>query len=119
MKSPTNADRRGARDSRAKRQAENRARKRNRGGAVDPRSTRKWTSLSKRRRQRFPICETPGCDLPSEQTDHVIPVEENPKLAFRWSNLQALCHPCHARKSAEERKAKRSERIRRHQEPDA
>lgn len=38
------------------------------------------------------------------ETDHIIPVSQNPELAFSYDNLQSLCKECHKIKSANERK---------------
>lgn len=55
---------------------------------------RAWRDLSRRIRRDRPTCETPGCDNPSEQVDHIDGDEDNDA---EW-NLQALCRPCHSTK---------------------
>ena len=54
-----------------------------------------------------PICITDGCNRATDQVDHILPVMKYPRLAFRRSSLQGLCTPCHARKSAEERRSEK------------
>lgn len=53
---------------------------------------------------RDPICEECGVAL-STQCDHVEPGDDH-----RLTNLQGLCDPCHAKKSAREGVAARSAR---------
>ena len=36
-------------------------------------------------------------------TDHIVPVSEDPALAFTWANLQCLCPSCNGRKSLSQR----------------
>ncbi len=48
-------------------------------------------------------CKRHGVTRAAEQVDHIVPLKDRPDLAFEPSNLQALCVPCHARKSAKER----------------
>ncbi|MEV0586338.1 HNH endonuclease signature motif containing protein [Nonomuraea sp. NPDC050310] len=55
-----------------------------------------WAELSKRIRRQRPICETPRCSEPSKHVDHIDGDNTNNE---EW-NLQALCHPCHSRKTA-------------------
>ena len=51
---------------------------------------------------RDPVCATPGCFAPSEQMDHVVPLFEGG--AESEDNMQGLCAPCHAAKTAGERR---------------
>lgn len=57
---------------------------------------RTWRKISKRYRQQHPTCEAPDCDAPSEHVDHIDGDNTNHEP---W-NLQALCLPCHSRKTA-------------------
>jgi 5-methylcytosine-specific restriction enzyme A len=59
-----------------------------------------WTELSRRIRAERPVCEIPGCSNPSASVDHVVPVHLGGTDDL--SNLRALCHPHHQRKSAQE-----------------
>ena len=61
-----------------------------------------WRRVSKGYRTKHPLCvdclsrgRTTACQV----TDHIIPVD---KGGDKWnsSNLQALCHKCHNRKTA-------------------
>ena len=46
------------------------------------------------------ICATPGCNAPSTDVDHRIPVSGATDPRF-WEadNLQGLCHACHSAKT--------------------
>jgi len=52
------------------------------------------------------LLEQPFCanrdGRPSTVVDHIIPVREQPVLAFVRANLQGLCQPCHSKKTAAE-----------------
>lgn len=60
----------------------------------------RWLNLSRRIRQRDPICCICG-KKPSAETDHIVPVAAGGEM---WDerNLQGLCHSCHSRKTARE-----------------
>ncbi len=58
---------------------------------------REWRSDSERYRDEHPWCETPGCRRPSAHTDHI----DGDRANNQRSNWQALCIPCHSRKTAE------------------
>ncbi|MFB4294812.1 HNH endonuclease [Nonomuraea sp. ATR24] len=58
--------------------------------------TQDWRELSKRIRLQRPVCETLACSAPSEHVDHIDGDNTNNE---EW-NLQALCRPCHSRKTA-------------------
>lgn len=55
-----------------------------------------WTKKSKAYRRDHPTCETPFCGRPSACTDHV----DGDRTNWETTNLQALCWPCHSRKTA-------------------
>jgi 5-methylcytosine-specific restriction enzyme A len=58
-----------------------------------------WTAARARVLAEEPTCRT--CGAPSAQVDHITPIRDGgPPLAR--DNLQALCHPCHSRKTARE-----------------
>ena len=61
-----------------------------------------WRKVSKGYRKRHPLCkhcEEAGRVTPSAVVDHIKPID---KGGDKWnsSNLQALCHKCHNKKSA-------------------
>jgi 5-methylcytosine-specific restriction endonuclease McrA len=77
----------------------------------DPRSTARWQRLRRWMLHHFPWCMDPygmhvqhGAQVLATEVDHRVGVRVNPALAFEPSNLQTLCHACHARKSGEERR---------------
>lgn len=59
-----------------------------------------WGKLSRRYRREHPTCEVCGI-RPSTATDHIRPLSEG-GARLAWSNLQALCDPCHAIKTQQE-----------------
>ena len=59
---------------------------------ADPiRSTNKWKKFSKMVRNEYPICQQEGCQRPSQHVHHIVPIVENPELAFSYPNLVPLC----------------------------
>jgi 5-methylcytosine-specific restriction endonuclease McrA len=58
-----------------------------------------WERISKLYRQSHPVCEI--CNAaPAVDTDHIRPFHGvSDPLRTDWSNLQAVCRPCHARKT--------------------
>jgi 5-methylcytosine-specific restriction protein A len=58
---------------------------------------RRWHRVRKRKLMRDPICE--GCnERPSRHVDHIVPLDKGGG-AYDPSNLQALCIPCHNKKT--------------------
>ncbi|MCG5220280.1 HNH endonuclease [Streptosporangium sp. KLBMP 9127] len=55
-----------------------------------------WVRLSAKIRKSRPWCEAPSCGAPSQHVDHIDGSAVNNE---EW-NLQALCRPCHSRKTA-------------------
>lgn len=54
----------------------------------------RWRKLRDLVLQRKPLCEV--CErTPANQVHHKKPRKDYPELAYEWSNLQALCRPCH------------------------
>ncbi|WP_186275807.1 HNH endonuclease [Burkholderia gladioli] len=47
-------------------------------------------------------CREANLIVPATDVDHIIPHRGDQKLFWSRSNWQALCHPCHARKTARE-----------------
>jgi 5-methylcytosine-specific restriction endonuclease McrA len=83
----------------------------------DPRNTWRWTCLRAHQLTLAPLCADPyavhrhGHYLaPATEVDHIVGIWEAPDLVWELSNLQSLCHACHVRKSAAERKTSCSSR---------
>ena len=64
--------------------------------------TYRWRLLSAKYRRLTPWCELryEGCQSVAVDTDHRIPVRAGGKSV--WNNCQAVCRPCHARKTRED-----------------
>ena len=63
--------------------------------------SRAWRSLRDQVLSEEPLCR--NCrGLGPFQVDHIIPLTVAPRLALTRSNLQALCEPCHGRKTRNE-----------------
>lgn len=69
-------------------------------GSTRPGSDRRWRGLRDAKLRVNPICEWPGCRHPATQVDHIIPNAEDPSKRYEWANLQSLCDPHHAQKTA-------------------
>jgi 5-methylcytosine-specific restriction endonuclease McrA len=72
-------------------------------------STRKWQAFSKAYIARHPACRCAAdwcghdagqCTGTSTDVDHVDGTGRNGPRAYDPTNLVALCHPCHSRKTA-------------------
>ena len=52
-------------------------------------------------------CEAQGLTVPAQHVDHIEPItsKDDPRR-LDWSNLQALCAPCHTRKTKTEDRGK-------------
>jgi 5-methylcytosine-specific restriction protein A len=61
-----------------------------------------WRKLRGRYLKTNPWCTAPGCQRRATDVDHVHSIRERPDLRLAWSNLRALCHPCHSRRTATE-----------------
>ena len=75
------------------------------------RSSTRWRRVRARVLSRDPLCRDPfgvhaatGRVATTVEVDHIVGLRERPELAFDETNLQGLCAPCHARKSALERR---------------
>lgn len=42
------------------------------------------------------------CGAVATEADHIKSIADHPQLRLRWSNLRALCKPCHSRRTATE-----------------
>lgn len=51
--------------------------------------------------KRHPTCEEPGCNDPTEEVDHVVPIAKG-GARLSWDNLSAKCRTHHSRKSINE-----------------
>lgn len=62
--------------------------------------TERWKRLSAYYRRMHPLCEEcekAGRVEPARLTDHIKARRTHPELSLEWSNLRALCWPCHNR----------------------
>jgi len=57
-------------------------------------NTRRWRELSKWGRRTQRVCGHCRNAL-VEEVHHVVPIDQNPRLAFEPSNLVGLCIKCH------------------------
>jgi 5-methylcytosine-specific restriction protein A len=67
----------------------------------------RWRRLSNKKRTVTPFCEDcedQGITTLANVVDHIVELNDNPKLAYAWSNLRSLCHACHNKKTAEEKR---------------
>lgn len=62
----------------------------------------KWRRLRSQVLSEEPLCRACRNAMPVH-VDHIQPIVSRPDLAFVRSNLQALCAPCHSRKTATEK----------------
>ena len=72
-------------------------------------NSKAWRSLRNYKIQLNPlceICETKGLTEPGKEIDHIQAIRDNGAM-LSLSNLQTLCKSCHARKSAQEREARK------------
>lgn len=64
--------------------------------------SQRWRRLSIKQRTKHPFCAHCALDnivQAANVADHIIEIEDNPKLAYVMSNLQSLCFSCHAIKT--------------------
>ena len=57
-----------------------------------------WQRLSVRKRTINPLCEhcdRDGLTRPADHVHHIVPIEKDPRLRMKWSNLVSLCKYCH------------------------
>ena len=67
--------------------------------------TRAWVSARKAYLMANPLCvlcQREGRLTPATDVDHIIPHRGDRRAFWDTSNWQALCHPCHSRKTAGE-----------------
>ena len=61
-----------------------------------------WQQLRAAHLERYPFCSTcadEGRQRAAKVVDHIRSVREHPELRLNPDNLQALCWPCHNRKT--------------------
>lgn len=61
--------------------------------------SRRWGDLSKLFRKKNPLCAKctrEGRTALSELVHHIQDRIDHPELAYKWSNLEALCRSCHS-----------------------
>ena len=49
-------------------------------------------------------CAEFDMDVRADVVDHIVPIEINWELKINFDNLQPLCHSCHNRKTADDKK---------------
>lgn len=64
-----------------------------------PYKTAAWLRFRKWYLTQHPVCEVPGCGQPANEVDHIVPLDDG-GAHLSTSNSQALCKPCHSRKTA-------------------
>lgn len=65
----------------------------------------RWRRARRLYLSRHPLCvecERRGRLTPADTVDHVVPHKGDPVLLWDEANWQALCAPCHSRKTARE-----------------
>ena len=70
-------------------------------------SSARWQKLRDRKLKHDPLCkycEAKGIVTPASEVDHIVPIEVDWSKRFDWDNLQSLCHSCHMKKTAEDKK---------------
>ena len=67
-------------------------------------NSKRWQATRKRVLFEQPLCAN-GCDAISTDVDHIKAIEDGGDPWAR-SNLQALCAPCHSRKTSRELRAR-------------
>lgn len=71
------------------------------------RSSARWRRVRSLQLGRHPLCQDcrgAGRLVPATQVDHVVPLVNDPALAYDLANLRSLCTRCHAIKSGSERR---------------
>ena len=69
----------------------------------------RWRRLSDKKRQVCPFCEMcydKGVTVVADVVDHIEEIEDG-GAPFSWDNLMSLCHGCHNRKTAEDKRKRK------------
>lgn len=61
---------------------------------------RNWSTITRRIKQRDPVCTWPGCDQPTTDIDHV-----GHPLDHSDQNLRGLCGPHHKQRTKQQARA--------------
>jgi 5-methylcytosine-specific restriction endonuclease McrA len=80
--------------------------------AADVRNSSFWKAVSRTYWIKHPVCENPHGkhgEFPplTQEIHHIIPISKAPHLAYKHSNLMALCKKCHAVFNQQERAEER------------
>ena len=67
-------------------------------------STRAWARFRSEYLREHPTCTAPGCSRPAQDIHHLDGGGRTGARAYDPTNLQALCHPCHASITAREQR---------------
>ena len=72
------------------------------------RSSARWQKVRKLKLDQDPLCERCKREgrmaTPGQQVHHIEPAALRPDLFFVLENLETVCHPCHGKYNAEERR---------------
>lgn len=71
-------------------------------GSTRPNDTAAWQKLRAAKMRANPVCEYPDCRHPAVAVDHIVPLAEDLSRRYDWANLQSLCAPHHAEKTAQD-----------------
>lgn len=69
---------------------------------------RAWRNTSRAYLNEHPRCEQAGCHAKATEVHHVDGSHPLDPHANDWHNLRALCHPCHSKTTARQRRARRA-----------
>ena len=78
------------------------AQEQRRGTSTERGYDKHWRILRDLVIQEQPICQHCLCHgiyVPAQEVDHIVPISKAPHRRLDRSNLQALCKPCHTRKT--------------------
>jgi 5-methylcytosine-specific restriction enzyme A len=68
-----------------------------------------WSAVRKQFLGTHPLCVV--CAAPATEADHIVSIREAPELRLKWSNLRALCKPCHSRRTARDQGFGKARRV--------
>lgn len=68
---------------------------------------RNWAELREWYARQYPLCEhceARGLTVPVHEVDHIVPFDgPGDPMRLDAANLQSLCRPCHAKKTAQDK----------------